>query len=91
MITLETGNGTICPALFSVQYNPRSGLCCKAAGADGTCASWCHPGAMDCVDPDDPESAIITQEVSETIQNFCLAGAVALEQYAVRHQRFHAF
>ena len=39
---------------------------------------------MDCVDQDNPESAIISQEVSETMQNVCLAAAVALEQYAVR-------
>jgi hypothetical protein len=90
MMTLEYGTGTICPALVSAQYNPNTGLCCKAAGADGTCASWCHPGAMDCVDQDNPASAIISQEVSETMQNFCLAAAVALEQYAVRQQRFHA-
>ena len=89
MITVDYGTGTICPAPLSVQYNAGSGLCCKAAGADGTCASWCQPGAMDCVDQDNPESTIISQEASETMQNFCLAAAVALEQYAVRQQWFH--
>ena len=82
-MTVETGVGTICPALVSVQYNTGTRLCCKEAGADGVCSSWCEPGAMDCVDQDNPESAVISQEASETIQNFCLSAAVALEQYAV--------
>ena len=76
MLTFGYGTGTICPNTRSVHYNAQSGLCCKESSPDGSCASWCQPGAVDCL----PESAIIPEDASETIRNVCLAAAMALEQ-----------
>jgi hypothetical protein len=78
MLTFGYGTGTICPNTRSVQFNAQSGLCCKESSPDGSCASWCQPGAVDCL----PESAIIPEDASETIRNVCLAAAMALEQFA---------
>ena len=81
-LTVEYGQGRICPAPVSIQYDARTNLCCKSANPEGGCASWCQPGAMDCIDQSDTQQVLISQDMSEEVQNYFLAAAVALEQYA---------
>jgi hypothetical protein len=81
-LTIEYGVGRICPATVSIQYDARTNLCCKSAAPDGSCASWCQPGAMDCIDQSDTQQVLISQDMSEEAQNYFLAAAVALKQYA---------
>lgn len=82
-VTVEYGVGMICPVQQAAQYDARSSMCCKTAdAASGQCTSYCRPGALDCIDPNDPGQVLITQDQSEQAQNFFFAGAIALEQYA---------
>jgi hypothetical protein len=59
------------------RYNSRSNLCCKTMGDFGTCASWCQPGAMDCIDPTDRSQVVITQVRRQAYSLFAVVSSLS--------------